>query len=249
MSNVTLYNDDCLIAMKNIPDKSVDLVLCDLPYGTTSCSWDVIIPFEDLWKEYKRVIKNTGVIALFGDNGLFTAQMVLSNKSWFKYSWVWCKNIKTGFLNAKFQPLKSVESISIFYKKSGQYYPIMVGDSHSSHHATQPGRKSARIYGNEIKETENKMIDGYYPVNIIKDIKMNASGRLHPSEKPIPLLEYLIKTYTQEGMMVLDNTMGSGSTGVACVNTNRDFVGIELDKNYFNIAKNRIEEVNNGPKK
>ena len=113
MSNITLYQGNCLIEMKKIPDHSVDLILCDLPYGTTSCSWDIIIPFEDLWKEYKRIITDTGVIALFGDNGLFSASLMLSNKTWFKYNWTWCKNIKTGFLSAKYQPLKSVETISI----------------------------------------------------------------------------------------------------------------------------------------
>ena len=243
MSNITLYNDDCLIAMKKIPDKSVDLVLCDLPYGTTSCSWDVIIPFEDLWKEYKRILTDKGVVALFGDNGLFTAQMVVSNKSWFKYNWVWCKNNKTGFLNAKFQPLKSVESISIFYKKSGQYYPQMVGDKvHKTHHGNQQKGDKGHCYG-ELKLTDSNEIKGYYPVNIIKDIKMNSSGRLHPSQKPVSILEYLIKTYTTEGMTVLDNTMGSGSTGVAAKNLNRDFIGIEMNENYYKIAEERINGI------
>ena len=241
---IQLYNDDCLNAMKNIPDKSVDLVLCDLPYGITSCKWDCCIDLEALWKEYKRIITDTGVIALFGDGCLFSASLMMSNKKWFKYNWTWCKNIKTGFLSAKYQPLRSVETISIFYKKAGQYYPQMVGDVvHKTHHCNQE-KDNGEIYGS-IKLTEKNEIKGYHPTNIIKDIKMSASGRLHPSQKPIELLEYLIKTYTTEGMTVLDNCMGSGSTMVACINTNRNGIGIELDNDYFNISKTRIEEAKN----
>lgn len=192
--------------MKNIPDKSVDLILCDLPYGTTSCKWDCCIDLEALWKEYKRIITDTGVIALFGDGCLFSASLMMSNKKWFKYNWTWCKNIKTGFLSAKYQPLRSVETISIFYKKSGQYYPQMVGDVVHKTHYSKYQRGTEEVYGS-LDFTKENEITGYHPTNIIKDIKMNASGRLHPSQKPVELLEYLIKTYTTEGMTVLDNTM------------------------------------------
>ena len=193
-------------------------------------------------EELKRIIKDTGVIALFGDGCLFSASLMMSNKSWFKYNWTWCKNIKTGFLSAKYQPLKSVETISIFYKKSGQYYPQMVGnEKHKSHHGNQQGDQG-EVYGS-INLRDVNELEGYHPTNIIKDIKMNASGRLHPSEKPVALLEYLIKTYTTEGMVVLDNCMGSGSTGVACINTNRDFI---RNRNEYRILQNSKKEIRYG---
>lgn len=269
---VTLYQGNCLEEMKKIPDKSVDLVLCDLPYGSTACKWDCCIDLKQLWKEYKRILKDKGVIALFGDGGLFTANMMSTfNKTWFKYNWVWQKTNVTGFLNAKKQPLRDYETISIFsHPGQNNYYPIMVkGESRTYNNTSESNlygsqnRTHARktnsvskfgktgIYGNgKDNGSATTTSDEYYPRTVIsgKEYSIPSQGRKHPSEKPVALLEYFIKTYTTEGMTVLDNTMGSGSTGVACVNTNRDFIGIELDQNYFNIAKTRIEEANNGTK-
>jgi site-specific DNA-methyltransferase (adenine-specific) len=243
MSNITLYQGDCIELMKNIPDKSVDLVLCDLPYGTTDCKWDSCIDLDSLWKEYSRILNDKGNILLFGDGSLFTASLMMSKKTWFKYNWFWKKNIKVGFLNAKKQPLRIFETVSCFGKPGqNNYYPIMVkGDPHIIGTGIRGGKTG--LYSGEKKALNNKTtVDEYYPENILNFDALPPAKRFHESEKPVPLLEYLIKTYTTEGMTVLDNTMGSGSTGVACVNTNRDFVGIELDENYFNIAKTRIEE-------
>lgn len=239
-STITLYQGDCLEEMKKIPDKSVDLVLCDLPYGITACKWDCCIDLEKLWKEYKRIITDTGVIALFGDGGKFTAQLIESNKKMFRYNWYWQKTAPRGFLQAKIMPLKCIETISIFYKKKPVYNP-----------QKEPGKPY-------ITKRSNKRLENHecaYAITGTDTTTINTGDRfptqlltykcetktVHPTQKPVPLLEYLIKTYTQEGDTVLDNTMGSGSTGVAAKNLNRDFIGIELDKDYFEIAKNRIE--------
>lgn len=242
-STITLYQGDCLEKMKKIPDKSVDLVLCDLPYGTTACKWDCCIDLEKLWKEYKRILKDKGNILLFGDGGLFTASLMMSNKKWFKYNWIWKKNNSTGFLNAKKQPLRQLEIISVFGRPGqNNYYPQM--EKEENNHIVTPRSSKCKIYGKaDIKKDEYIYSNEYYPTNIIDKPEFNLwrNNRLHSSQKPVPLLEYLIKTYTQEGDTVLDNCMGSGSTGIAAKNLNRDFIGIELDKDYFEVAKNRIE--------
>lgn len=246
MSNITLYNDDCLIAMKNIPDKSVDLILCDLPYGTTSCKWDSVIPFNDLWKEYKRIITDTGVIALFGDNGMFTAKLICSNEKWFKYSWILEKTFCSSGTIAKYQPMRNIESISIFYKKSGQYYPqFKTGCKPYTRIYTEKDVSHSKLLNADIKRDINASVKDKttrYPTLILNKPEFTESKnlRVHPSQKAVPLLEYLIKTYTTEGMTVLDNCMGSGSTGVAAKNLNRDFIGIEMDENYYKIANDRI---------
>ena len=244
---IQLYNDDCLNAMKNIPDKSVDLVLCDLPYGTTAQTWDIIIPMDKLWKEYKRIITDTGVIALFGDASIFMAKLISSNEKMYKYSWIWKKSYVSVGLLAKYQPLRNLESISIFYKKAGQYYP--------QKDTSKPGwkKKEKNDFKNSItnsiipKKKEMRESDSRFPTLILEDKSFSQynNNRLHPNQKAVPLLEYLIKTYTEEGMTVLDNCMGSGSTMVACINTNRNGIGIELDNDYFNISKTRIEEAKN----
>ena len=242
--NIQLYNDDCLNAMKNIPDKSVDLVLCDLPYGFTDCEWDVIIPFDKMWEEFKRVLKKGGTVALFGDNGLFTAKLILSNEKWFKYNWVWKKSKGVGFLNCKYQPLRTIESISIFQnpdaKKDEKIYNPQMGKGKPYKHAG--GNITGGIYSKKI--SRGGINDGTrYPTQVLEF--KSLSRTVHPTQKPVDLLEYLIKTYTDEGMTVLDATMGSGSTMVACINTNRNGIGIELDNDYFNISKTRIEEAKN----
>lgn len=242
-SNITLYNGDCLAEMKKIPDKSVDLILCDLPYGTTDCKWDCCIDLTALWKEYKRILADKGNILLFGDGSLFTASLMMSNKSWFKYNWIWRKNNSTGFLNAKKQPLRVTETISVFGNKGqNRYYPQMIkGKEHITE--THSATKFSIYSKQEDRSCPNKKSDEYYPTNIIegKEYSISNHGRQHPSQKPVSILEYFIKTYTEEGMTVLDNTMGSGSTGVAAKNLNRNFIGIEMNKEYFDIAKNRIE--------
>lgn len=233
-----IINGDCLNEMKNIPDKSIDMILCDLPYGTTACKWDVVIPFEPLWKEYKRIIKDRGCIALFGSEP-FSSHLRMSNIKDYKYDWIWNKKLAGNGILAKQQPLKIHEIVSIFNSKI--YYPIKTKGKF---------RKKMKLKTSEINggkgfcfETEN---DQYYPVSIQEyGIGNLRTNRNHPTEKPVTLLEYLIKTYTLENETVLDNTMGSGSTGVACINTNRNFIGIEKDLNYFNIAEKRINEAEN----
>lgn len=210
--------------------------------GTTDCKWDCCIDLEALWKEYKRILAPKGNILLFGDGSLFTASLMMSNKKWFKYNWIWKKNNSTGFLNAKKQPLRAVEMISVFgMPGQNNYFPQMVkGKEHSTE--THSATKFSIYSKQQDRSSPNKKSDEYYPTNVIegKEYSISNQGRQHPSQKPVPLLEYLIKTYTTEGMTVLDNTMGSGSTGVAAKNLNRDFIGIEMDEKYYKIAEDRI---------
>lgn len=241
---IELMKGDCLELMKNIPDKSIDMILCDLPYGTTACKWDNVISFERLWEQYNRIIKNNGAIVLFG-NEPFSSKLRMSNIKYYKYDWKWNKCTHSNPLLAKKQPLRIYEDIMVFYKKQANYNPQMI-----------KGKPYKKDYGYKIhmnSSTNVKMIDKdnitgeRYPINIIKfPLSRNNRIRLHPTQKPVELLEYLIKTYTNENEIVLDNCMGSGSTGVACINTNRNFIGIELDENYFNIAKQRIENAKLG---
>lgn len=233
MSKIDLYNGDCLEIMKNISNKSVDMILCDLPYGTTACKWDVIIPFEPLWGQYNRIIKDNGAIVLFGSEP-FSSALRMSNIKNFKYDWIWEKEQGANFMLCKYQPYKVHEIISVFSKATHNYFPQMTdGKPYVSGKGT-----SGDITGN-VPKVQTKNDGKRYPRSIQKFCTEKNKSK-HPTQKPVPLLEYLIKTYTNEGDVVLDNCMGSGSTGVACVNTSRDFIGIELDKDYFNIAKQRI---------
>ena len=232
-----LLNGDCLELLQNIPDKSIDMILTDPPYEITNCKWDSVIPFAPMWEQLNRIIKDNGAIVLFGSEP-FSSALRMSNIKNYKYDWVWDKKSSTGFLNSKKQPLRRIENIIVFYKKQCCYYPIMRKGvkrfkGHKEYHSLD------KIYG-DFKAT-NKINDEYYPTSILEFSNADKTGKLHPTQKPVPLLEYLIKTYTLENETVLDFTMGSGSTGVACVNTNRDFIGIELDDKYFSIAKDRIE--------
>lgn len=243
---IELYNADCLEKMKDIEDKSIDMILCDLPYGTSACKWDTIIPFDKLWKEYKRVIKPNGAIVLFGSEP-FSSMLRLSNIEMYKYDWKWEKPSGANFLNFKYQPAKVHEDIIVFgkmavsYSKKGNmnYYPQMEAGTPYS----QKSGKQKNDYGNSTVRTPIKQVltvntGERYPRSIQKFVL--DKEKYHPTQKPVALLEYLIKTYTKEGETVLDNCMGSGSTGVACKNTNRHFIGIELDKNYFEIASERL---------
>ncbi len=212
------------------------MILCDLPYGTTACKWDVIIPFEPLWEQYKRIIKDRGAIVLFGSEP-FSSYLRMSNIKQYKYDWVWDKKKGGNPLLSKIQPIKVTETISVFH--SGIYYPIMTPRDKPKSRGSNKGFLSETT-NNAF--TEDKTYTEYYPKNIIEVSNASQVNKLHPTQKPVALLEYLIKTYTLEGETVLDNTMGSGSTGIACINTNRNFIGIEKDDKYFEIAKKRIEE-------
>lgn len=237
---IDIKQGDCLELMKEIPDKSIDMILCDLPYGTTHNKWDMVIPLDKLWEQYKNIIKDNGAIVLFAQMP-FAATLVNAESKLFRYEWVWHKTMATGFLNANKMPLRAHENILVFYKKLPTYNPQKTkGKPYvkgwMNHHTDN--------YGEQVKTwAENKSGDRY-PVDVIKFSNGNHKS-IHPTQKPVDLLEYLIKTYTNEGETVLDNCMGSGSTGVACLNTNRNFIGYELDTNYFNIAKERLEQHEN----
>ena len=231
-----LMRGDCLELMKEIPAGSVDMILTDLPYGITKCAWDSVIPFDLMWKQLHRVTKDNGAIVLFGSEP-FSSALRMSNIKNYKYDWVWKKPRGTGHLNAKRQPLRDVENIIVFYKKQCDYYPQF---SKGTPYNAKSGASQFEGYGKDNREGNDN--SGFrYPKQVL-EFSVVERGTVHPTQKPVELLEYLIKTYTNEGDTVLDFTMGSGSTGVACVNTNRDFIGIELDEGYFTIACKRIKE-------
>ena len=238
MSNYNLYQGDCLELMKNIPDKSIDMILCDLPYGTTACFWDVVIPFDKLWEHYNKVIKDNGTILLFGREP-FSSHLRMSNLKMYKYDWIWQKTKAQGFLNCRKRPLIDYENIMVFYKHLGTYNPqnLISGTFNTFRPAKLKIDKSG-IYGREAIYGNSEFSN--YPKTIITFHNISDKNNLHPTQKPVELLEYLIRTYTNENEVVLDNCMGSGSTGIACINTKRKFIGIELDENYFNVAKDRI---------
>ena len=241
-----LFNGDCLEVMKKIPDKSIDMILCDLPYGTTASNWDKIIDFEQLWNQYERIIKDNGAIALFG-SGQFTYKLIASNEKMYKYKWIWFKTKRGNFVNAKNRPMTSYEEIMMFSKGNTangskikmNYFPQGLVEKTTIRH-DKSGTRFGTMAGKRPSHKET-IVSEYtnYPFDVLQF--KSVSKPVHPTQKPVDLLEYLIKTYTTEDGIVLDNCMGSGSTGVACVKTNRNFIGIELDENYFNIAKDRIE--------
>lgn len=237
--DINIKQGDCLELMKEIPDKSIDMILCDLPYGTTHNKWDTALPFDKLWKQYKRIIKDHGTIALFGD-GMFIADIMQSNKKWWRYNLVWNKVLPSGFLNANKMPLRSHEEIIIFYNKLPTYHPQKtVG---APNHSKGTPKECINNNYNTFKFQQTNDSNLKHPKSILTFSKPHPSISQHPTQKPVALLEWLIKSYTNEGETVLDNCMGSGSTGVACINTNRNFIGYELDEKYFNIAQRRINE-------
>ena len=237
-----LYKGNCLEIMTQIPDKSVDMICCDLPYGTTQNKLDIVIPFEPLWEQYERIIKDDGCIALFAQ-GLFYVDLVNSNRKLFRYDLVWDKVLISGFLNAKRMPLRQHEQIAIFYKKLPLYNPQFTQGKplHSKGINYVNKEIKNQNYGN-FQHTDDlrKGSTEKYPTSILRFPKPHPSIAKHRTEKSIECLEWLIKTYTNEEDTVLDNCMGAGSCGIACKNTNRKFIGIELDENYFKIAEDRI---------
>ena len=240
--DVTLLLGDCLEVMKSIPSCSVDMILCDLPYGITSCKWDSVIPFEPLWLQYNRIAKDNAAIVLTASQP-FTTSLIWSNMRGFCYSWVWNKRFAANFVQAKRQPLKTHEDVIVFSKsgKMPAYYPIKT----PRHKPIRKGKNSDEYGAFKIvarREYDRKEYTDKYPESIIAFSSRDVARGLHPTQKPVALMEYLIRTYTNECDLVLDNCMGSGTTGVACINTNRIFIGIENDEKYFEIASNRINE-------
>jgi site-specific DNA-methyltransferase (adenine-specific) len=230
-----IYNQDCIQGMKAIPDKSIDMILCDLPYGTTACKWDSLIPFDALWNEYNRIIKDDSAIVLFGSEP-FSTLLRQSNLKNFRYDWIWEKEQGANFMLCKYQPYKVHEIISVFSKKRHRYFPQMTnGTPYISGKGT-----SGDITGN-VKKIQTINNGTRYPRSVQKFNTDKAKGSLHPTQKPVALLEYLIKTYTNEGEIVLDNAFGSGSTLIAAFNTNRHYIGYELDGRYFDIACKRLD--------
>lgn len=232
-----LINGDCLEEMKKLEDKSVDMILCDLPYGTTQCKWDIIIPFDKLWEQYNRIIKDNGAIVLTGTEP-FSSSLRLSNLKMYKYDWVWDKIKGTGFLNAKRQPMRNHEFVHVFYKKQCLYNPQKT-KGHNRKVSFRAKHLQTDVYG-DMKNDYKYDSTERYPRSILKILTDTQNSSLHPTQKPVALMEYLIKTYTNEGDLVLDNCMGSGTTIVAADNMKRNFIGIELDEKYFEIAKTRI---------
>ena len=266
--NIDLMRGDCLDLMKNIPDNSIDLICCDLPYGTTDVhggkksknrflEWDNIIPLDKLWIEYKRILKDKGVVCLNADQP-FTSKLIVSNLDWFRYEWLWKKNITTGFLLANYRPMKQTEDIIIFSPAGASASSAKGGNCMTYNpqglvekivNKKNNKKRLGKFLLNEEFMGKNNVLLGEkeytqkatnYPKEII-EFDMDRQP-IHPTQKPIALIEYLIKTYSNEGDTILDNCMGSGTTGVACVRTNRNFIGIEMDENYFELAKERIEK-------
>ena len=227
--------------MKTIPEMSVDCIICDLPYGSTSCKWDVIIPFEPLWREYERIIKDNGAIVLFGSEP-FSSLLRMSNLKLFKYDWIWDKKTGLGFLDSKFRPLKSHEIISVF-GKGGVSNGSKIQMKYNPQGLIKTDKKNSNSPSNILNSEPKKRKElntqyTNYPKSILTYARVSG---LHPTQKPVDLLEYLVRTYSDKGDVILDNCMGSGTTGVACVNTGRSFIGFEKDEKYFEIAKNRID--------
>lgn len=240
----TLVQAECLEAMSKIPDGSIDMVLCDLPYGTTQNKWDAVIPFDALWVEYRRVTKPSAAIVLTASQP-FTSSLVMSNAGEFRYDWCWKKPKGTGHLNAKKMPMRDKEDIVVFYREQCAYNPqFSVGTPYKNkagknHSGADSMTENYGAYTNFRYDNDGKR----YPKQVI-EFGVVERGTVHPTQKPVALMEYLIRTYTNQGDMVLDNTMGSGTTGVACLNTGRRFIGIEREQNYFEVACQRVVEAN-----
>lgn len=244
IGNATLYLGDCLEVMQTIPDGSVDMILCDLPYGTTACKWDTVIPFEPLWEQYRRIVKRNAAIVLTASQP-FTSALVMSNPAEFKYGWVWEKSKASNFLLARKQVLKAHEDVLVFSQGTPSYFPQMVeGKAFKGAGRSKKGSnwEGVNHVPNDTKRADNNGTRFPRSVQYFATAESEKIGALHPTQKPVALMEYMIRTYTNEGETVLDNCMGSGTTGVACANTGRRFIGIEKEVRYFDIACRRIED-------
>ena len=238
-----VYNMDCLVGMRDIPDKSVDCIICDLPYNMTSMKWDSLIPFEKLWSEYKRIIKKNGNIILFS-SGMFTISLINSNQKNFKYKLIWKKNVPTGMSSAKYRPMKYYEEICIFNEGNGTYNPIMkerIGVGKDCYNYDHYCGKSNHLQLDKVKKQYDP--DWVQPSDVLEfNVVPNRNGKLHPTQKPVELIEWLIKTYSNEGDTILDNCAGSGTTMIAAIRTNRNYIGFETDEGYYKIILERIEK-------
>ena len=241
-----IYLGECLELMKNIPDGSIDMILCDLPYGTTQCKWDTIIPLDKLWKEYNRVCKKNAAILLTSAQP-FTSALIMSNPKYFKYNWIWEKSKATGYLNAKKMPMRAHEDVCVFYRKPPTYNPQMVqGTPYNKGKAHRP----TDVYGAQKSVLVKNDTGLRYPRTVQYFKTAESEGKksvIHPTQKPLALFEYLIKTYSNEGELILDNCIGSGTTAVACINTNRSYIGMELDEEYYNGCLERIKKITESP--
>ena len=239
-----IYNQDCLEGMKDIPSKSIDCIICDLPYNITSMKWDSLIPFDKLWPEYKRVIKKNGNIILFS-SGMFTISLINSNIKDFKYKLIWKKNVPTGMSSAKYRPMKYFEEICVFNDGNGTYNPIMkerIGVGKDCYNYDHYCGESNHIQFDKVKKRYDP--DWVQPSDVLEfNVVPNRNGKLHPTQKPVELLEWLVKTYTNSGDVVLDNCMGSGTTAIACLRTGRNFIGFELNENYYKISQERLKDL------
>lgn len=246
MSNITMLNGDCLELMANLADNSVDMILVDLPYGTTGISWDSVIPFDKMWEQFNRVAKDNAAIVLFASQP-FTTDLICSNRKDYKYSLVWKKNVPTGMSSAKYRPMKYHEDICVFHKRQPTYNPIMkerIGVGKACYNYDHYCGESNHVKLEKVKKKYDP--DWVQPSSVLEfNVVPNRKGKLHPTQKPVELLEYLIKTFSNEGDTILDCCAGSFSTGVACINTNRDFIGIEKDVSYFNIGTERLNNAVN----
>ena len=233
-----IHQGDCMELMQHIPDKSVDMILCDLPYGTTACEWDKVLPLDGLWKQYKRILKEDGVVVLTASQP-FTTDLINSNRDWFRYCWVWKKSRPSGFILAKKMPMKEHEDVLVFYNKAGRYFPQGLKKC-----VIDQTRKASRNKGyTNIDDSNKKLIqtETGYPSSVLS-FASGHNSNIHPTQKPVSLFRYLIKTYTNEGELVLDNCIGSGTTAVACKQANRNFIGIELSQEYVDIANKRLNQ-------
>ena len=243
MKKIDLIQGDCLEVMKSIPDGSIDSIITDPPYGTTACKWDSVIDFDLMWEQLNRIIKPNGAIVLFGSQP-FTSALIMSNPKKFKYEWIWQKSHATGHLNSKKQPMRQHENICVFYNKQCTYNPQMIKKSYIDKRTKSGQDKKVGVYSDFKKvERQIEVTDGYpKTIQYFATPFKGGEGGKHPTQKPLSLMEYLIRTYTNENETILDFTMGSGSTMVACQNTNRNGIGIEQDEKYFKIAQDRVKE-------
>lgn len=243
MSKINLLYGDCMDLMNTIQDRTIDMILCDLPYGTTKCKWDIVIPLDKLWDQYRRIIKDNGAIVLFAQTP-FDKVLGCSNIDMLRYEWIWEKTQATGFLNANKMPMKAHENILVFYKKLPTYNPQITTNHLPAHNRVKKAviANKTEIYGKTNKDIKGGGETTRFPRSVVTFASDKQTCNLHPTQKPLELCKYLINTYTNENDLVLDNCMGSGTTGVACKQLNRSFIGIEKDEKYFNIAKKRIYE-------